>query len=46
MFVSPEAAATVAALRHLVQDGYIGAEKRIVLLITGNGLKYTHLDLS
>jgi threonine synthase len=44
MFVSPEAAATVAALRHLVQSGQIRPDERVVLLITGNGLKYTHLD--
>jgi threonine synthase len=44
MFVSPEAAATLAALHHLVDQRYIRPEERVVLLITGNGLKYTHLD--
>lgn len=44
MFVSPEAAATLPALHHLVQNGDIQPDERVVLLITGNGLKYTHLD--
>lgn len=44
MFVSPEAAATVAALRPLVQTGSIQPDERVLLLITGNGLKYTHLS--
>lgn len=44
MFVAPEAGATVAALHHLVQKGQILPNERVVLLITGNGLKYTHLD--
>jgi threonine synthase len=44
MFVAPEAAATVAALHHLVKDGQIQPYERVILLITGNGLKYTHLD--
>jgi threonine synthase len=44
MFVSPEAAATLAALHHLVTRGAIQPDERVVLLITGNGLKYTHLD--
>lgn len=46
MFVAPEAAATVAALQTLVAKGAIGANERVLLLITGNGLKYTHLDQS
>lgn len=46
MFVAPEAAATVAALQTLVAKGAINADERVVLLITGNGLKYTHLDQS
>jgi threonine synthase len=44
MFVAPEAAATVAALQNLVAKGAIATDERVVLLITGNGLKYTHLD--
>jgi threonine synthase len=43
LFVAPEAAATVAALPHLVEIGKIQPEERVVLLITGSGLKYTHL---
>lgn len=43
MFVAPEAAATAAALPHLLAAGKIQADERIVLLITGNGLKYMHL---
>jgi threonine synthase len=44
MFVAPEAAATLAALRQLVSRGDIQPDERVVLLITGSGLKYTHLD--
>ncbi len=44
MFVAPEAAATAAALPHLLAKGQVQADERIVLLITGNGLKYTHLS--
>jgi threonine synthase len=44
LFVAPEAAATVSALRHMAADGSIQPNERVVLLITGNGLKYTHLD--
>jgi threonine synthase len=44
IFASPEAAATLAALHHLLASGSIKADERVVLLITGNGLKYTHLD--
>ncbi len=43
MFVAPEAAATAAALPHLLAAGKIQADERIVLLITGNGQKYMHL---
>ena len=46
LFVSPEAAATVAALRRLVDTGEVKADERVLLLITGNGLKYTHLGAS
>ncbi len=44
MFVAPEAAATLAALRQMVSQGDIAPDANVVLLITGNGLKYTHLD--
>jgi threonine synthase len=43
LFVAPEAAATLAGLKHLLEAGIVWADERIVLLITGNGLKYTHL---
>lgn len=44
MFVSPESAATLAALHVLVSNGTIERDERVVLLITGSGLKYTHLN--
>ncbi|MBI3536092.1 MAG: threonine synthase [Chloroflexi bacterium] len=40
VFASPEAAATVAALAHLRARGFIANETRVVLFITGGGLKY------
>ena len=43
VFVSPESAATVVALRQLLADGFIEPEERVVLFLTGSGLKYTHL---
>jgi threonine synthase len=43
MFVAPEAAAAVAGLRHLIAAGWIRSEERVVLFLTGSGLKYTHL---
>lgn len=43
IFVAPEAAATLAALRHLCQSGFIRPDERVVLFLTGSGLKYTHL---
>ena len=45
MFVAPEAAATIAALQNLVAKGAIGTDEHVILLITGNGLKYTHLNV-
>jgi threonine synthase len=44
LFVAPEAAATVAGLRQLVQSGAVSPDESVLLLITGNGLKYTHLQ--
>ncbi len=44
LFVAPEAAATVSALRQMAADGSVQPNERVVLLITGSGLKYTHLD--
>ncbi len=43
VFAAPEAAATVAALRRLVAEEAVRPDERIVLFLTGNGLKYTHL---
>lgn len=40
VFASPEAAATVAALPYLQRDGFIAPAARVVLFITGGGLKY------
>lgn len=39
----PEGAATLAGLKHLVNQGFLGADDTIVLLNTGSGYKY--LDL-
>ncbi len=39
LWVGPEAAATVAALPALIESGQAGREERIVLLLTGSGLK-------
>ncbi len=43
LFVAPEAAATLAALRHLLAQGWIAPDERVVLFLTGSGLKYAHL---
>ena len=43
MFMSPEGAATAAALPKLLADGSVSPDERILLLNTGSGLKY--LDL-
>ena len=43
LFVAPEAAATLVALRRLLAAGEIGPEERVVLMLTGSGLKYSHL---
>lgn len=41
IFAAPEAAATLAALPHLLADGAIHRNDRVVLFLTGSGLKYT-----
>jgi len=46
MFVCPEAAAPLAAFQHLLNQGWIDKDETVVLLHTGNGLKYLHLWLS
>ncbi len=43
LFVCPEGAAMLPALRALAARGWISAKDRVVLLNTGSGLKYTHL---
>lgn len=40
IFAAPEGAATWAALKHLVQQGWAAPEERVVLFNTGTGLKY------
>ncbi len=43
LFAAPEGAATLAGLAHLVQQGWVRPDERVVLFNTGSGLKY--LDL-
>jgi threonine synthase len=40
LFVAPEGAACVAALRKLIANGFLKPEERIVIYNTGAGLKY------
>ena len=40
LFVCPEAAATHAALPHLLEEGAVDPSDRILLYLTGSGLKY------
>ncbi len=40
MFVAPEGAACIAALRRLLASGFLKPEERIVIYNTGSGLKY------
>lgn len=40
IFASPEAAATVSALPYLIRDGFVTSDMRVILFITGGGLKY------
>ncbi|HEU0168643.1 MAG TPA: threonine synthase, partial [Chloroflexota bacterium] len=40
VYAAPEAAATWAAARQLRQSGFLEGDERVVLLITGSGLKY------
>ncbi len=40
LFAAPEGAATVAALRRLVEQGWLRPEERVVIFNTGLGLKY------
>ena len=43
LFACPEGAATLAALRHMIEDGSVDRDERVVLFNTGSGLKYTDL---
>jgi threonine synthase len=43
VFPAPEGAATLAAQVHLLAQGWIKPEERVVLFNTGSGLKYAHL---
>jgi len=40
LFVAPEGAACLPALRKLMADGAVGAQERVVLFNTGAGVKY------
>jgi threonine synthase len=40
LFAAPEGAATLAALEHLVAHRWVQPEERVVLFITGSGIKY------
>jgi threonine synthase len=40
MFIAPEGAACVSALRKLLANGFLKPEERIVIYNTGSGLKY------
>jgi threonine synthase len=40
IFPAPEGAATLAALKELIKQGWVHPEERIVLFNTGSGLKY------
>jgi threonine synthase len=40
IFAAPEGAATLAALKDLIAQGWVKPEERIVLFNTGSGLKY------
>ena len=40
LFAAPEGAATLAGLAHLVEQGWVKPDERVVLFNTGSGLKY------
>jgi threonine synthase len=40
MFICPEGAACISAVRHLRDSGWLGASEEVVLLNTGSGVKY------
>jgi threonine synthase len=43
VFPAPEGGAVLAASRRLLADGWLGADERVLLFITGSGHKYEHL---
>jgi threonine synthase len=43
LFMSPEGAATVAAVRRMVREGQLGPASRVVVFNTATGLRYPHL---
>jgi threonine synthase len=43
IFPAPEGAACLAAQVRLIEQGWIGADEKVVLFNTGSGLKYAHL---
>lgn len=40
VFAAPEGAATLAAVKSLLADGWLGRDEKVVLFNTGTGLKY------
>jgi threonine synthase len=40
LFAAPEGGALVAALRKMLDDGTVSRDERVLLLVTGSGLKY------
>jgi threonine synthase len=43
LFACPEGAATLAALKKMLDRGDVSGDERVVLFNTGSGLKYTDL---
>lgn len=43
IFMSPEGASTIAALKKLVDNGDVDRDEKVVVINTGSGLKYPHL---
>ncbi|MBT7914743.1 threonine synthase, partial [Candidatus Bathyarchaeota archaeon] len=43
LFVCPEGAATMSALKRMLAEGSVDKNEKVVLFNTGSGLKYTGL---
>ena len=43
LLLSPEGAATIAAVRTMVREGQLGSRSRVVVFNTATGLRYPHL---